>query len=87
MNVEEAKNELTRLKSSRFLLRFGILCGISMTVAFLGISFIRPYHDFIFTASIWPLIGVSIYLLYLTSKLNKIEKILQTSEETQEVET
>ena len=84
MNEEEAQQELTRLKSRNFSLRLGMMCGGTITLALLGLSFIEPHLDFIITVSIWPMIGVGIYLIYLTYKLRKIASTLQRSDETQE---
>lgn len=86
MNEEKARQELTRLKSPDFSLRLGILCGVTITLAILGLSYIEPHLDFIITTSRSFMFGVSIYIIHLTYRLNKIYSILHSSEKTEETE-
>lgn len=73
----DVKRELERLRSPRYCLRLGMLMGGTLILAVLGLSFVKPYWDYIITTSFWFVILVGAYITYVIGKLSKIEKILR----------
>lgn len=81
MNEQEAREKLAKMKRTGFVFRLGMLGGIAVCFAILGFSFVRPHLDFIITVGVWPSFLMAGYFTYLIAQLNRIEAVLQSSEE------
>lgn len=82
MSSEEAKKELIKMTNPKYVMRLGILGGVSIAFLFLNLSWFKSHWEYIIKVMFFPSIFFGLYLGYIVEvKLKKIKNILQNSRE------